>query len=72
MADEDSQGPWTEEEDSRLRSCVQQYGPSWAVIAQKMENRSADRTCPGKLRQKRDADVSKHRMLEALEPLVEP
>jgi Myb-like DNA-binding domain len=37
------QGPWTEAEDSRLKSYVQQSGLSWAVIAQKMENRSADR-----------------------------
>ncbi|KAI5781516.1 Homeodomain-like protein [Geopyxis carbonaria] len=35
-------GPWTGEEDCRLRRYVQQYGLSWAVVAQKMENRSAD------------------------------
>lgn len=37
------QGPWTADEDSKLKSCVVQYGPSWALIAQKMGNRSADR-----------------------------
>ncbi|KAL9118462.1 MAG: hypothetical protein Q9187_004993 [Circinaria calcarea] len=35
-------GPWTEEEDSRLRSYIEECGLSWAVIAQKIGNRSAD------------------------------
>lgn len=41
--DASSQGPWTAAEDSKLKSCVVQDGLSWALIAQKMGNRSADR-----------------------------
>ena len=39
------QGPWTEEEDNRLKTHIEECGLSWALIAQKLENRSADRWC---------------------------
>ncbi|KAF7512321.1 hypothetical protein GJ744_001889 [Endocarpon pusillum] len=35
-------GPWTEEEDSRLASSVARYGMSWVLVAQQMETRSAE------------------------------
>ena len=37
------QGSWTDEEDQMLENYVDTYGPAWAVIAQEMKTRSADR-----------------------------
>ena len=39
------QGSWTEEEDRLLEQHVDEYGPAWALIAQTMKTRSADRKC---------------------------
>lgn len=39
-----AQGVWTKGEDALLETYVSRHGPSWAVISQKMVQRSADRT----------------------------
>lgn len=38
-----TKGPWTTGEDQTLEKLVNKYGPAWAVIAQEIETRSADR-----------------------------
>ena len=39
-----TKGVWTEEEDRLLKSHVDCYGPNWALIAQMIPTRSAERT----------------------------
>lgn len=44
FADPKNQGQWSDDEDARLESFVNEFGVCWALIAQKMGTRSADRT----------------------------
>ena len=37
-------GTWSKSEDVRLEGLVREHGTQWAVVARRMETRSADRT----------------------------
>jgi hypothetical protein len=39
-------GTWSKSEDVRLEGLVREHGTQWAVVARRMETRSADRTSP--------------------------
>jgi len=43
LSDARCQGLWSEDEDARLEDLVKHYDTSWALIAQRMGTRSADR-----------------------------
>lgn len=43
MAGNLKKGPWTDEEDAKLKSYVEEYGPAWVAVSQCMESRSAER-----------------------------
>lgn len=75
-------GTWSKSEDVRLEGLVREHGTQWAVVARRMETRSADRTSslshatsPGKVTSvlgKWQARLTgRTRMLETMEPLSE-
>lgn len=40
------QGPWSEEEDDKLKQLISKHGTSWAEVSRSMGTRSADRGSP--------------------------
>jgi hypothetical protein len=75
-------GTWSKSEDVRLEGLVREHGTQWAVVARRMETRSADRTSSlshvtfagdvtsalGKWQAQLTGGT---RVLEAMEPLAE-
>jgi hypothetical protein len=75
-------GTWSKNEDVRLEGLVREHGTQWAVVARRMETRSADRTSSfshvtfagdvTSVLGKRQAQLTgRTRVLETMEPFAE-